>query len=140
MSSNMPTIRQQKVARGLVDNLAAKKPATKQEIVENAGYSHKTATQMSKVIIESEGVKESLVSFGFNENKAKEVVAEILVAGENDTVKLKAAEMIFKVHGTFAPDKHINLNIEQAANSKLDAIVAQIEQQLDEPEGTIISP
>lgn len=136
----MPTIKQRRVAKGLIDNLAAKQPATQQQIVEAAGYSPKSADKASRQILDSVGVKESLASFGFNEERAKEVVAEILVAGENDTVKLKAAEMIFKVHGTFAAEKHVNLNIEQTTDSRLDTMVAQIEAQLDEPEGTTISP
>lgn len=107
----MATIRQRKLAKAIVENLSAEEPLNKQELVVSAGYSVKSATQASKQIMETEGVKQSLVSFGFNEDKAKEVVAEILVAGENDTVKLKAAEMIFKVHGSFAPEKNINLNI-----------------------------
>lgn len=107
----MATIRQRKLAKAIVENLSAEEPLNKQELVVSAGYSVKSATQASKQIMETEGVKQSLVSFGFNEDKAKEVVAEILVAGENDNVKLKAAEMIFKVHGSFAPEKNINLNI-----------------------------
>lgn len=102
----MATLKQQKLAKGIVDNLAAKHPKTKQELVSEAGYSDLTADRASKDIIESDGVKETLVSFGFDPETAKGVVAEILIGGENDTVKLKAADMIFKVHDTYAPEKH----------------------------------
>lgn len=136
----MATIRQQKLAKAIVENVARKQPLPKRDLVVNAGYSTKTATQASKQIIESEGVKESLVSFGFNPDKAKEVVAEILIGGENDTVKLKAADMIFNVHGTYAPKKQVNLNIEQTHDSRLDALIEELENKLDDPQGTTISP
>lgn len=122
----MATIRQRKLAKAIVENLAVEEPLNKQELVESAGYSTKSATQAAKQIIESPGVKESLVSFGFNEDKAKEVVAEILVAGENDTVKLKAAEMIFKVHGSFAPEKHLSLNVEAVMTPDLKELADEI--------------
>lgn len=132
----MATMRQKKLARAVVESLTVKPTPTKQELVENAGYSHLTADRASKNILESKGVKESLVAFGFNEDRAKAVVGEILEAGENDTVKLKAADMIFKVHGTYAPEKAITLNINEERSSKLDAIVAQIEYELDAKDTT----
>lgn len=122
----MPTIKQRRVAKGLIDNLAAKKPSTQKEIIEAAGYSPKTASNAATQIMQNEGVKESLISFGFNEERAKEVVAEILVAGENDTVKLKAAEMIFKVHGTFAAEKHVNLNITTEPSDKIKELAEKL--------------
>jgi len=107
----MASIRQKRVARKLVENLASTNPATKQEIVESSGYSHLTADRVSKNIIESKGVQEELVLLGFNETRAKQVVSEILERGEDDGVKLKAADMIFKVHGTYAAERHVNLNV-----------------------------
>lgn len=127
----MPTIRQKKLARAVVDNLSQEKPLNKQELVASVGYSELTADRRAKDMLESPGVVAELVSFGFNEDKAKEVVAGILIGGENDTVKLKAADMIFKVNGTYAAEKHVNLNIHQDNNASLDALIERIENELD---------
>jgi hypothetical protein len=91
-------------------------------MLENVGYAHSVAIGKPKEILESEGVQEELISMGFNTDTAKQVVSEILLGGENDTVKLRAADMVFKVHGDYAPEKHINLNI--------DADLTEREQEL----------
>ena len=77
------------------------KPLNAGEMLEKVGYS-KAISQTPNRVIESEGVMEALNDYGFNPETAKQVVGEILIGGENDNVKLKAAEMVFKVHGTFA--------------------------------------
>lgn len=118
----MSTIRQKKLANAIIENLVAKQPLNKGELVESVGYSVKSAEKKTNEIINSKGVQQELVAFGFNEDKAKEVVAEILVAGENDTVKLKAAEMIFKVQGSFAPEKHLTLNVQIEPSERLKKI------------------
>lgn len=129
----MATQRQKKLAKGIVENVSRQKPLNKQELVESAGYAPLTADRTAKEVIESKGVQEELVNLGFTEDKAKKVVAEILEFGENDTVKLKAAEMIFKVHGTFAPEKKkIEGSLDITENSKLDSLIAEIESNLDE--------
>lgn len=63
---------------------------------------------LSKPIIQAE-----LKILGFDENTAKKVVGEILT---DDTIepqhRLKASEQVFKVQGSYAPEKNINLNLD----------------------------
>lgn len=56
-----------------------------------------------------------LAAKGFDSNNAKRVVGEIM----NDSIvepkdRLKAAELTFKVHGDFAAEKSINVNVNTA--------------------------
>lgn len=96
----------------------------------NSGYGP-SMSKNPKVVLESIGVKEELKNYGFDSDKAKEVVGEILIAGENDTVRLNAAKEIFKVNGDYAAEKHVNLNINQNQDSKLDKLITKIEDELD---------
>lgn len=135
----MATLRQKKLAKNIVDNLSQEKPLNKKELVVSAGYSVMSAESSAHLIIDQKGVQEELKNFGFDPEKAKEVVAQILTGGENDTVKLRAADMIFKVHSTYAPERSVSLSISQNNDAKLDEIIAQIEARLDEPQGTTLS-
>ena len=112
----MATLKQKRLANNIVENATKDDPLNKRELLVSAGYSEITAGANPQRIIEQEGVQEELNHLGFNESTAKEVVGEILL---DETVepqhRLKAADMVFDVHGSYAPDKHINLNLD--ANS-----------------------
>ena len=56
-------------------------------------------------IINNIGVKLALQARGFTEENAKGVVAKILLNGKDEN-KLRSAEMIFKVFGSYAAEKH----------------------------------
>lgn len=122
----MPTIRQKRAAKLIVENLQADKPLNKQEIVVSSGYSKITADRHSKTILDSKGVNEELKNYGFDSNKAKEIVGEILVAGESDIVKLKAADTIFKVNGDYAPEKHVSINLEAQMTPELRELANEL--------------
>jgi len=107
----MSTIKQKKLAKNIVENLARENPLNKEELVISSGYAVTTAEGHAPDIIEQKGVQEELKALGFDPEQAKRVVGEILTDGENDNVKLKAADMIFKVHGSYAAEKHMNLNL-----------------------------
>lgn len=124
----MPTIRQKKLANSLVENLQADKPLNKQELVASVGYSPNVAEKKAKEIIESKGTQQELRKLGFDPDTAKEIVGEILTAGENDTVKLKAADMVFKVHGSYAAEKHVNLNLEVEADEVVKGLTAHLNE------------
>jgi hypothetical protein len=102
----MATQRQKKLAKAIVENLDKDKPKNAGEILESIGYSKNTAIGISKEIIEGKGVIEELEKLGFSETKAKEVVGGIL-ANENEesNTRLKAADMVFKVNATYAPER-----------------------------------
>lgn len=108
----MATLRQKKLAKAIVKNLSAPDPLNKQELVVSSGYSPTTADGHANEIIEQKGVQEELKVLGFDTDTAKGVVSKIMTDGENDSVKLKAADMVFKVQGDYAPERHVNLNID----------------------------
>lgn len=127
----MPTLKQKKLAKAVVDSLSSKKTVTKESLLVSVGYSELTADRNANAVFTSSGVVEELKTYGFDVDSAKKVVGTILTNGENDTVKLKAADMIFKVGGTYAAEKHMNLNVNVEADSKLDSLIEQLEDEID---------
>lgn len=109
----MATLKQKRVAKLVIENLELEKPLTGGQILEKTGYAPGVIKNPSD-ILESKGVLHELANYGFNPETARGVVSEILISGENDTVKLKAADMVFKVHGTYAAEKHVTLNIDES--------------------------
>lgn len=106
----MPTILQRNLAKNIILNTKRKKPLNKQELVVLSGYNSVTADRHSKEVIEQKGVIESLAEEGFTEDTAKRVIKSILTNEKNDPgVRIRAAEQVFKVLGSYAPDKSINL-------------------------------
>ena len=104
----MATQLQENLAREIIKNSTRKKPLNKKELVASVGYTAASADKKATEIIESKGVQEVLDDYGFNEDNAKKVVAEILLAKEtaaND--RLRAAEQVFKVQGSYAPEKKL---------------------------------
>lgn len=105
------TQKQKRAARLVVENLQASQPLTGGEIVANSGFGP-SMKKNPQVVLKSKGVQEELAILGFDPDTAMRVVGQILVEGENEGFKLKAADMIFKVHGTYAAEKHVNLNVD----------------------------
>jgi len=122
----MPTPKQQKLAEELIENSQREKPLNKKALLEKVGYTTNVAESKASDIIESDGVLEALANLGFHEDSAKRVVAEILNTGE-DNNRLKAADMIFKVQGSYAPEKSLNMNVNANANLTSEQ-VAKINQ------------
>lgn len=114
----MTTTKQKKLAHEIVKNASKEKPDTAGSLLEKVGYAEGLVKQPGRVI-EAPGVQEELARLGFDPVAAKSVVAEILYAGDNDASRLKAADMIFKVHGTYAAEKHISLNVEVETSEKI---------------------
>lgn len=113
----MPTVKQRKVAKLLIENESLDKPLNGGQMLAKVGYSRSMQTAKVNDVLESEGVLEALNDYGFNVENAKKVVGAILETGENDNVKLKAADMIMKVHGAYAPEKVVNMNYNTDTNS-----------------------
>jgi hypothetical protein len=144
----MPTQRQKRVAKLIIENATLDKPLTGGEMLANVSYSAGLQKQPSR-ILESEGVREALNDYGFSEDNAKRVVAGILnepKAANKD--RLKASELVFKVHGTFAPEKSINLNANvdmSTAPTETQEIAREYEEKLkakllNEPTSTTFNP
>lgn len=104
----MSTLLQKKLAENIVENATRDEPLNKKELVVSSGYSEISAESSAHLIIEQKGVQEELNNLGFSSEGAKKVVAEILYNSKaRDNDRLKAADMVFDVHGDKAPEKHI---------------------------------
>jgi hypothetical protein len=124
---NMATLLQKNLAQNLVKNAKSPKKRNKKELVVLSGYSEVTADRHSKTIIEQKGVQEELKSLGFTEENAKRVVREVMNSKySEDRDRLKAAELVFKVHGTFAAEKAVNLNV----SASVDEVRSTISETL----------
>jgi hypothetical protein len=108
-----PTEKQKKLAKAIIENAKKENPDNKGEVLASVGYSDKLAKANPTKIMEAEGVKKELANLGFSEEKARTVVGNILTNDDLDpNPRLKAADMVFKVFGTYASDK-INPNAPQ---------------------------
>lgn len=123
-----PTPRQRRAARIMADIAMGKRPDIKNQgdIVIAAGYSPATAVIPGK-LLNTIGVEIALADNGFNPDTAKKVVNEILTSDKAmHKDRLKAADMVFKVHGTYAAEKHVSLNVD--ANVDTEAMLALAER------------
>lgn len=107
----MATTRQRRVAKLIIENATLDTPLTGGEMLEKVRYG-KISKQPSRVL-KSEGVLEALEESGFTEENAKQVVSEIMLSKAVDpNARLRATDQVFKVQGTYAPEKSVNVNIE----------------------------
>lgn len=122
----MGTILQKRVARKIVEVAQSSEPITGGELVASVGYGLDMQRKPGEVL-ESQGVQEELGILGFTEAKAKEVVSVILGdTTEKADSRLKAADMVFKAFGTYAPEKQITLNVDLEPNEKLKALAEKL--------------
>lgn len=129
----MPTILQEKLADEIVLNTKRKKPKNKKELLVSVGYEENTATQNASTILEQKGVQDALEERGFTEGNAKRVVEKILNSDKTEpNARLKAADMVFKVHGSYAPDKSINVNINAKSIDPTDPKVLEALKTINE--------
>lgn len=119
----MATLLQKNLAQNIVKAARSKKKVLKRDLLVSAGYGLTTAEATPSRIIEQKGVQQELKSLGFSEENAKRVVREILDDKySEDKDRLKAAELVFKVFGTFAAEKQMNLNVSATAEEVTNAI------------------
>lgn len=101
----MATEKQKKVAELIIQNASLDKPLNGGEILEKVGYSEGIQEYPAKVI-NSEGVQQVLEDYGFTEENAKRVVTEIMLDPlKEPNARLKATDQVFKVRGSYAPEK-----------------------------------
>ncbi len=125
----MSTRLQKKLAKAIVEDAKNKRPTVAKDLLESIGYSKATAKGIAKDIIEAPGVVKELNELGFSEDGAKKVVAKILYSeSAKDHDKLDAADKIFKVHGSYAPDKHINLNLNEEPSPEIKDLAAKVNE------------
>lgn len=127
--------RHKQVAKALLENLAQGSPLTRQELlVEKVNYTPMTAQSQGESIITHPMVQQELAEQGFTEANAKKVSGNILLDEEAaNKDRLRAAELAFKVFGTFAAEKHVstNLNVNaEATPTELRAIIEESEAKM----------
>ncbi len=108
-----PTPRQRRAARIMADIAMGIDTTTKNsgDIVIAAGYAA-TNKEQPKRLLNTTGVHEALADNGFSPETAKNVVKLILEDSKAlHKDRLKAADMVFKVHGTYAAEKTLNVNV-----------------------------
>lgn len=134
MKGDRPSPRQAKAAELIVQNLAEGKNVPVYEVLKSVGYG--TGLQHNpQRVLNSEGFKSALEEMGFTQDNAQRVVAEILLDGEKGASdRLKAADMIFKFFGSYAPEKSQNVNVNIKANpkdmTKYESLKAEYEEKL----------
>jgi hypothetical protein len=123
------TIKQERVAGLIIENALLDKPLNAGQILEKAGYNKNISKTPGKVI-NSRGVQEELEMAGFSEHAAMKVVDEIMNDKNVDpSARLKATDQVFKVRGTYAPEKSIVANIQvneikrEKSNGLFDSIL-----------------
>lgn len=122
----MATLLQKQLAQNIVANAKKPKKLNKKELVVSSGYGEVTADRHASEIIKQKGVQEELANLGFDTESAKKVVRSILVKGKEEN-RLKAADMIFKVTGGYAPEKHLTMT--------MGDVLDQLEKHGQSPEG-----
>lgn len=121
----MPTIRQKRVAKLIIENSKLDKPLNGGAMLAKVGYSKSMQTAKVNDVLESDGVQEALRESGFTEDNAKKVVESIMLNERVEpNARLKASDMVFKVHGSYAPERNINTNLNIKVNPKDKDLIA----------------
>lgn len=130
----MSTFKQKSLAKTIIKNAVLYKPLNAGEMLEKVGYSKSVADAKAKDIIQSVGVQNALAEYGFTEDNAKKVVTDILLDdNQRAETRLKAAEQVFKVQGSYAPEKVQTVNIDiKIDDTDAEAIRAEYETKLQD--------
>ena len=130
----MSTDLQKNLAKEIIANAARRSKKNKGELVELGGYSKTVAIAKPQAIIDQKGVQEELAIAGFTEKNAKTVVSEILLNKKvKPDTRLNAAKEVFKVEGSYAPEKsqtlRVNINATDAGK-KLTVLAVRVREQM----------
>lgn len=119
----MATLLQKKLAQNIVKAAKSNKKINKKDLLVSAGYDETTAKSTPARIIEQKGVQKELKALGFSEEGAKKVVQELLYDKyQEGSVRIAAAREVFKVFGTYAAEKSVNMNVSATAEDMRQAI------------------
>lgn len=121
-----------KKQRGFVNDYADKATGVQAALNNYDTKDYNTANVIAVENLQKPIIQEELAKLGFDSNNAKRVVGEIL---NDETAKkadrLMAADKVFKVHGDFAPEKNINVNV-TATKEQRDKIFGITTKVLEE--------
>lgn len=97
-----------KKQRGFVNDLAEGKPGVVAALDNYDTEDYNTAAVISSENLIKPNIIQELQKLGFDSNNANRVVGEILNDESNEPRdRLKAAELVYKVKGDMAPEKHL---------------------------------
>lgn len=114
------------------------------QAVIDVGYkvkNRKVAQSIGTELLSKPVIKAEIEASGFTEDGAKQVVQEIMYNSAVDAnARLKATDQVFKVKGSYAPEKSLSVNVDilsgdefnallLAFNKKQDAIIAKDERK-----------
>jgi len=124
-----------KKQRGFVNDKADGKPGVIAALNHYDTKDYMTANAIAVENLQKPLIQEELKKLGFDSNNAKQVVAHILNDEEAEhRDRLKAADMVFSVDGTYAATKTqaLNLNVEAKIEDKsgLEAIRKEYEEKV----------
>ncbi len=122
----MPTLKQRRLAKGLAEAIVNDEKISVSKIIEKAGYSNSIAYHHQKEIVESRGTQEALKTHGFDLLETDNVVRGILLNGEKEETKLRAADIVYKRIPTgYAATRSESENKNFNANLNLDLTAEQ---------------
>lgn len=124
----MATVKQKRVAKLIIENATLDKPLNGGQMLAKVGYAKSMHRAKVNDVLESEGVLEELEANGFTEENAMKVVEEIMLNREVEpNARLKATDQVFKVRGTYAPEKHASvvLNVDDITRDKTKSAISR---------------
>lgn len=129
MEVSVPKRRLTKKQREFVNEYAQTGNGVQSALKAYDSKDYATAASIAAENLKKPQIVSELVELGFDTNTAKRVVGEILSNKEVEPQhRLKAADLIFKVHGDFAPEKSLNLNIEVETDEVVKKITAELNE------------
>lgn len=123
----MATIKQKKAAKRMVENGGIASVAMLE-----VGYSPNTAKTPQK-LTESEGFKEiweELIPKRLVVQTHKKILLKTASDGQPHPDAVKGVDMAYKVDDAYAPEKHINLNLEPKANPIIEELAEKLNELL----------
>lgn len=125
----MPTIRQKKLAKALIENLQKPIPDTAGQVLENVGYSKHLAKQPGRVI-DTPGVQKLLDKY-LPDELITGKVNWLLHHDEWQAVNA-GVDKAAKLKGMYAAEKHtnVNVNIDVETNPKAIELAKEYEEKL----------
>ena len=132
-------IQRQRLVQNIINNQKTQRYKNLVELMVASGFSRSYANSDGYLIIKDPQIQKQLVKFGFNELTAKAIVTEIAFCGEEGN-RLRAAQEMFKVHGSYAPEQHVVKGaifhlLEQIQNNGEDLVIGKRENNTSNNSG-----
>jgi len=118
-----------KKQRGFVNDYADKVTGVQAALNNYDTKDYNVANVIAVENLQKPSIQEELKRLGFDTNNAKRVVSEILNSDQEKAAdRLNAAEKVFKVHGDYAPEKTLNVNVEVEASPEIKEVTQRLNE------------